>query len=129
MPWLLLKYALPGLILLGLTIGVIRHFKEHQELQHNNIELTQAIEAKEAVNARLALEIRERDSILARRDVAFRKLSNRLRMAESSIKQANDSEAIGWRHTRLPDSILGVLYSVSRDETGNLETEPADTTD
>lgn len=125
MPWLFLKYGLPLISGLGLVWAVKYHFDEHQRLQFDNTQLSQAVEAKDAAITRYRDEIRRRDSILARREMAYRKLSQRLRVAESVVTQSDDLEVIAWRNTRLPAAVIDSLREISGNNAGSHQ---ADTT-
>jgi hypothetical protein len=129
MPWMLLRYGLPLVAGLGLIWAVKHHFDEHQRLQFNNVELTQAVEAKDAAITRYRDEIRRRDSILARHAVVNRQLSQRIRDVESVVTQSDDQESIDWGNSDISPVVFSGLYQVSHNKAGSHQAETPSSTD
>lgn len=128
MPWLFLKYGLPLALGLGLIWLVKSHFDEHQKLQFDNVELRSAVDAKEKANDRLLEDIRKRDSILARREMVNRQLSQRIRDAESVVTQSSDQESIDWGNSDISPVVFNGLYQVSHNKAGSHQAETTSAT-
>lgn len=110
MPWIsLIKFGLPLALGIGVIFSVHAHFKTHLALKLSNAELSAAVVAKDKANAELRSEINKRDSIIARRDVAYGELSRSIRMVKSAVTQSKDADVISWGNTALPGVVISSL--------------------